>query len=84
MLMIDIPETEYIIFEHGPFNYEQENCSVEEKEWLWQLLITLVMVTVLILLLEESCTFIITQSSILSTLDLLKKCNPIHCKIQTK
>ncbi|MCC0634732.1 MULTISPECIES: helix-turn-helix transcriptional regulator [unclassified Clostridioides] len=31
MLMIDIPEAEYIIFEHGPFNYEQENCSVEEK-----------------------------------------------------
>nr|UWI49733.1 helix-turn-helix transcriptional regulator [Clostridioides difficile] len=31
MLMVDIPETEYIIFEHGPFNYEQENCSVEEK-----------------------------------------------------
>ncbi|MCC0650182.1 helix-turn-helix transcriptional regulator [Clostridioides sp. ZZV15-6598] len=31
MLMVDIPEAEYIIFEHGPFNYEQENCSVEEK-----------------------------------------------------
>lgn len=31
MFMVDIPEAEYIIFEHGPFNYEQENCSVEEK-----------------------------------------------------
>lgn len=31
MLMIDIPEAEYIVFEHGPFDYEQENCSVEEK-----------------------------------------------------
>lgn len=31
MLMIDVPEAEYIVFEHGPFDYEQENCSVEEK-----------------------------------------------------
>ena len=31
MIMIDIPEAEYIVFEHGPFDYEQENCSVEEK-----------------------------------------------------
>ena len=31
MLMIDIPEAEYIVFEHGPFDYEQENRSVEEK-----------------------------------------------------
>lgn len=31
MLMIDIPEAEYIVFEHGSFNYEQENRSVEEK-----------------------------------------------------
>lgn len=31
MLVVDIPEAEYIIFEHGPFNYKQENCSVEEK-----------------------------------------------------
>ncbi len=31
MLMADIPEDEYIVFEHGPFDYEQENCSVEEK-----------------------------------------------------
>ena len=31
MLLIDVPEAEYIVFEHGPFDYEQENCSVEEK-----------------------------------------------------
>lgn len=31
MFVADIPESEYIVFEHGPFNYEQENCSVEEK-----------------------------------------------------
>lgn len=31
MLMVDVPEDEYIVFEHGPFNYEQENRSVEEK-----------------------------------------------------
>lgn len=31
MLMVDVPEAEYIVFEHGPFDYEQENCSVEEK-----------------------------------------------------
>ncbi len=31
MLMIDVPEAEYIVFEHGPFNYEQENRSVEGK-----------------------------------------------------
>ncbi|WP_324825372.1 helix-turn-helix transcriptional regulator [Sinanaerobacter sp. ZZT-01] len=31
MLMIDIPEAEYIVFEHGPFDYEQECRSVEEK-----------------------------------------------------
>ena len=31
MLMVDIPEAEYIVFEHGPFDYEQENRSVEEK-----------------------------------------------------
>lgn len=31
MLMADIPEAEYIVFEHGPFDYEQENRSVEEK-----------------------------------------------------
>lgn len=31
MLMIDIPEADYIVFEHGPFDYEQENWSVEQK-----------------------------------------------------
>jgi AraC-like DNA-binding protein len=31
MLMVDVPEAEYIVFEHGPFNYEQENRSVEEE-----------------------------------------------------
>lgn len=31
MLMMDVPEAEYIVFEHGAFDYEQENCSVEEK-----------------------------------------------------
>ncbi len=31
MLMADILEAEYIVFEHGPFDYEQENRSVEEK-----------------------------------------------------
>ena len=31
MLMIDIPEAEYIVFEHGPFDFEKENRSVEEK-----------------------------------------------------
>ena len=31
MLIIDIPEKEYIVFEHGPFNYEEESESVGEK-----------------------------------------------------
>lgn len=31
MLLQDIPEAEYIVFEHGPFDYGQENCSVDEK-----------------------------------------------------
>jgi AraC family transcriptional regulator len=31
MQMIDVLEAEYIVFEHGPFDYEQENRSVEEK-----------------------------------------------------
>lgn len=31
MLMVDVPEGEYIVFEHGPFDYEQQNCSVEAK-----------------------------------------------------
>ena len=31
MLMIDIPEAEYIVFEHGPFDYEEESETVGEK-----------------------------------------------------
>ena len=31
MLMIDVPEGEYIVFEHGPFEYATENCAVEAK-----------------------------------------------------
>ncbi|WP_310604293.1 helix-turn-helix transcriptional regulator [Anaerosporobacter sp.] len=31
MLLIDVPEGEYIVFEHGPFDFEKENQSVEEK-----------------------------------------------------
>lgn len=29
--MMDVPKAEYIVFEHGPFDYEQENQSVKEK-----------------------------------------------------
>lgn len=31
MYMVDIPEAEYIVFEHGPFDYGHENRSIEEK-----------------------------------------------------
>lgn len=31
MLLAEIPEAEYLVFEHGPFDYEQECRSVEEK-----------------------------------------------------
>jgi hypothetical protein len=31
MLLVDVLEAEYVVFEHGPFDYEQSNCSVEEK-----------------------------------------------------
>lgn len=31
MLMTDIPEGEYIVFEHGPFDFETENSIVEAK-----------------------------------------------------
>jgi AraC-like DNA-binding protein len=31
MLLIDIPESEYIVFEHGPFVYEEESESVGQK-----------------------------------------------------
>ena len=31
MLIAEIPEGEYIVFEHGPFDYETENNMVEQK-----------------------------------------------------
>lgn len=31
MIMTEIPEGEYIVFEHGPFDYETENSLVEER-----------------------------------------------------
>lgn len=31
MQLMDVPEGEYIVFEHGPFDYETENCTVETK-----------------------------------------------------
>ncbi|MBQ9134981.1 MAG: helix-turn-helix transcriptional regulator [Lachnospiraceae bacterium] len=31
MLMMDVPEAEYIVFEHGPFDFEKENQLVEQK-----------------------------------------------------
>ena len=31
MLLIDVPEAEYIVFEHGPFDFETENAAVEAK-----------------------------------------------------
>lgn len=31
MLLVDVSEGEYIVFEHGPFDMEKENSSVEEK-----------------------------------------------------
>lgn len=31
MLLTDVPEAEYLVFEHGPFDYERENRSIEEK-----------------------------------------------------
>lgn len=31
MQLIDVPEGEYIVFEHGPFDYETENAMVEAK-----------------------------------------------------
>lgn len=29
--IMDVPEAEYLVFEHGPFDYEQENRTVEAK-----------------------------------------------------
>lgn len=31
MLLMDVPEGEYLVFEHGPFDLETENQRVEEK-----------------------------------------------------
>ncbi|MGN1115819.1 MAG: helix-turn-helix transcriptional regulator [Candidatus Ornithomonoglobus sp.] len=31
MLLMDVPEGEYIVFEHGPFDFEKENSIVESK-----------------------------------------------------
>lgn len=31
MQLLEVPEAEYIVFEHGAFDYEQENRSVEAK-----------------------------------------------------
>ncbi len=31
MILSDIPEGEYVVFEHGPFDYDQECRTVEEK-----------------------------------------------------
>jgi len=31
MLLMNVPEAEYIVFEHGAFDYEQESVSVGEK-----------------------------------------------------
>lgn len=31
MLMIDVPEADYIVFEHGPFDYHKQNRIVQER-----------------------------------------------------
>ena len=31
MQMMDVDEGEYIVFEHGPFDFEKENAAVEER-----------------------------------------------------
>ena len=31
MQLMDVPEGEYIVFEHGPFDYQNQNCAVEQK-----------------------------------------------------
>ncbi|MBD5129874.1 MAG: helix-turn-helix transcriptional regulator [Ruminococcaceae bacterium] len=31
MMIMDVPEGEYIVFEHGPFDYQTQNCNVEKK-----------------------------------------------------
>ena len=30
-ILIEVPEAEYLVVEYDPFDYEQENRSVEEK-----------------------------------------------------
>lgn len=30
MRLMDVPEGEYVVFEHGPFDFETENAAVEE------------------------------------------------------
>ena len=31
MMLMDVPEGEYVVFEHGPFDFETESESVEVK-----------------------------------------------------
>ena len=31
MQIMDVPEGEYIVFEHGPFDYQTQNQAVEQK-----------------------------------------------------
>lgn len=31
MQIMDVPEGEYIVFEHGPFDFQTQNCAVEKK-----------------------------------------------------
>ena len=31
MLLMDVPEGEYIVFEHGPFRFDTQNCCVEQN-----------------------------------------------------
>ncbi|MDQ0362067.1 helix-turn-helix transcriptional regulator [Breznakia pachnodae] len=31
LLIMDVPEAEYIVFEHGPFDYEKESLMIEEE-----------------------------------------------------
>ena len=31
MQLMEVPEAEYLVFEHGPFDFETENAKVEEK-----------------------------------------------------
>ncbi len=31
LMLMDVPEGEYIVFEHGPFDFETESAAVEAK-----------------------------------------------------